>query len=359
MNHAHKALQRTHNTNIRNCTPLPTPAQLRASLPLTKQSWRAIREGRKVIANIIHGRDPRLLAVVGPCSVHSVEGTLRYARWFKNLRDQLDGGNRLYLIMRLVCVKPRTDHNWIGFFNDPDMNGRCNIEKGWRLGRELLLEVTAMGIPVATEYLDVDSLQRVDDLYSFYWIGARSVEHQDYRNEASGLSTSVGVKNPIHGPLDIAFSTMHWITQRNVLSAPMENGGTGRFDTKGNPDNILILRGTDTGPNYEAKQIGETSQLLKERNLNPRVIVDVNHGNSRKDHTRQADIIRALGSHRRDGLDMIAGIMYESYIIDGNQKLVIERGKRPHLHPDISVTDACDGIERSERTLLDLDARLA
>lgn len=358
--HLRRQISRTHNTNIRRISPLPSPAQLKADLPITRSSWDTVLEGRQVITEIIHGRDSRLLVAMGPCSVHSVEDALQYARWFRSLQAKVKAaGGRIYLVMRLVFVKPRTNKNWLGFFNDPDMNGRCDIEKGWRLGRRLLLEVTEMGIPVATEYLDVDSLQNVDDLYSLYWIGARSIEFQGYRSEASALSTPVGFKNATHGSLDTAFSSMSWASQPNVITAPHDSGVRARFETKGNPNGVLVLRGTDNGKNCNAEQIKETSRMLEERKLNPRVIVDVNHGNSGKNHLEQANIIGYLGDCRRKGLSQVVGLMYESNVHDGNQPLVIRLGQRPRLRPGVSVTDGCDGIERSEKAILDLNQRLA
>ena len=352
----HRQISRTHNVNIRRITSLPSPAQLKADLPITKACWQTVLEGRNTINDIIHGTDSRLLVAMGPCSIHNPKEALQYARWLKGLRDRLNAtGSNIYIVMRAVFVKPRTNHDWTGFFNDPDMNGRCDIEKGWRLGRRLLLDITEMGIPVATEYLNVDSLQNVDDLYSFHWIGARSIEFQEYRDEASALSTPVGFKNPISGKLDIAFNSMHWAAQRNVLTAPHDNGVRARFETKGNPNNILILRGTEFAENCNAEQIKETSGLLEARGLNPRVIVDVNHGNSKKDHLKQADTIKYLGELRgRGSLPQLAGFMYESNQQDGKQKLAVEFGKRPRLRPGISVTDGCDGIERSEKALLSL-----
>ena len=354
--HLRKVMGGTHNTNIKSKTPLPSPAQLKADIPLTSKSWQTVKAGRAVIADIIHGRDPRFLVCMGPCSVHNPRETLEYAQWLKTLQESLQKeGNRVYIVMRLVFVKPRTDKDWTGFFNDPRMDGTCAIDEGWRLGRELLLTVTEMGIPVATEYLDVNSLQNVDDLYSFYWIGARSIEYQGYRDEASALSTPVGFKHSIHGTLDSALSSMNWARQPTVLTAPDDSGVRARFATKGNPNGVLILRGTSQGPNFSPEHVANAEQALERKNLNPRVLIDVNHGNSGKDHLKQAEIIAGIGERLARGETRLAGVLYESTNSDGKQKLEVKYRQRPRLREGVSVTDGCDGIERSGKTILALN----
>ncbi len=350
---------RTHNTRIKKITILSTPAQLKADFPITELAWKTVSEGRETIANIIHGRDPRLLVVMGPCSVHSIPEMFTYAKWFKKLQLKLQAeGDRIYLAMRVVFVKPRTKRAWRGFSSDPDMDGKCNIEKGWRLGRQLALAITEMGIPIATEYLEVNYMQRMDDLYSLHWMGARNDQSQGCRDEATALSTPVGFKNATDGTLETALSSMQWAAQPNVLVAPSDSGMAARFETEGNPDGFLILRGGSRGSNYSVTDIADASEMLSHMKLNPRVLVDVSHGNSEKNHRNQGKIISELGRRLAAGEKNIGGLLYESYGFDGNQPLIVTPGKRPNLKPGLSVTDECDGMERSEKIMLDLNRQI-
>lgn len=342
----------THNINIARETDVPSPAQLKTDIPITPESWKTVFAARKVIPEILHGRDDKVLVVVGPCSVHSTVDTLEYATKLAALRQRL--ADRMEVVMRVCPDKPRTRFSWLGFFNDPDMDGSCDIAKGWRLGRKLMLDITALGLPIAMEYLDKDNYQNVDDLVSLAWIGARSVQTQMYRQEASALSTAVGFKNPNHGHLQTAIDAIHFAQQRNAFTATNDAGVRKRFVTKGNKNGFLILRGTDEGPNYTVGDIDDAAARLHACGLIDRVVIDASHGNSSKNHLNQAEVIRCIGGEISRRNRFIAGLMYESFLHDGNQPFEVRYGKRPRVRPGISVTDGCDGWERTKRVLGEL-----
>lgn len=349
--------QGTHNWNIGSIAPLPSPAELKRELPLAEETWEIVYNGRLTIPKILLGEDPRLLVIVGPCSIHNVKETEVYADRLASLREELL--DQLFIVMRVCCDKPRSRFGWTGFFNDPNMDGSGDIAKGWRLGRKLLLDILAKGLPIAAEFLDPDNCQNVDDLLAYNWIGARNVQVQMHRQIASGLSTAVGFKNPNLGgagqTLNTAIDAIDFARHSNVFVASNDNGQRSRFSTQGNIWGHLILRGTDAGPNCDPATIEAAARELFERGLISRIVVDISHGNSQKKYRRQREVIELLFEEMRKGSRHIAGIMYESYLDEGNQPIPIDLSE---LKPNISVTDGCDSFHDTEVVLRKLHSDL-
>ncbi|MES2087440.1 MAG: 3-deoxy-7-phosphoheptulonate synthase [Patescibacteria group bacterium] len=342
---------RMTNIRIRSEHPLPSPAQLKADLPMTEKAWKTIGTARKIGQRILRGVDPRFMLVLGPCSVHSTEDCLEYGRWLSVLQKKF--GSRIFFMMRLCFSKPRTKPDWTGFWSDPDLDGSYDIEKGWREGRRLALDLSELGIPIATEYNDIPGQQRFDDLYSLYWIGAREVTNQQLRQVASALSCPVGFKNPISGPLQPALDSLAFAKTSHSLPAVSDSGIMAKFETTGNPDGFLILRGTHHGPNYCPEQVAEAQHALTAQGLSPRLVVDFSHANSGKDHKAQIEVCRSVANQVASGVPIFGGL-YESNLLDGSQKIVIRSGQKPTIESGVSITDSCDGLGRSHDLIKEL-----
>jgi 3-deoxy-7-phosphoheptulonate synthase len=345
---------KTHNWHIGSIAPLPTPDTLKAEHPLSEEAWEAIYGARIGITKILSGEDQRLLAVVGPCSIHSTTEALEYAKRLASLAKELK--DTLLIAMRVCCDKPRTKKSWTGFFDDPRMDGSCDIAYGWREGRKLMVEITELGLPIAVEFLDEDNFQGIDDLVSYVWIGARSVQSQRLRKVASGISTAIGFKNHNLGSADAAFDAIEFARHSNVFVASNNSGVRSRFSTTGNPWGHLIHRGTEKGPNFDAASIELSAKELKKRGLIDRVVIDASHANSGKDHKKQAGVISEVVRQVTSGSRNVAGFMYESYLEGGQQPIPLDLSD---LKPNISVTDGCDGWERTEQVLREVSAMLA
>ncbi len=343
-----------HNINIREVTPLPTPDEIKLAQPLNDLARTTVANAREEIAKILLGEDHRLLVVVGPCSIHNAEETLQYASKLatlaKDLRDQL------LVVMRFCGDKPRTGKDWTGFWNDPRMDNSCYVIAGWKEGRELAIKILDLGLPLAFEFLDGENFQRMEDLPSYVWLGARDVGSQCQRKIASGISAPVGFKNHNVAGVKIALDAMSVAVVSNVFVASDDNGRASRFVTDGNPLCHLIHRGTDTKTNYDLISIADSVCNLWNRNLIPRIIVDASHGNSQKDHRNQTKVISYIVDQVASGNPDIAGFMYESYLRNRNQSIPKDLSK---LKPGVSVTDECDGWERTERVLREAHTRLS
>src|SRR3989344_3216051 len=294
-----------HNANIRNISPLPTPKGMKSSYPLGEVAQATVSKAREEIARIILGEDSRLLAIVGPCSIHNTEEVLRYAQRLAPLATELE--DQLLVVLRFCGDKPRTGKAWTGFWTDPHMNGSCNINHGWTESRKLAVEILTLGLPLGCDFLDAENFQRLDDTPSYVWLGARDVGSQRQRQIASGLSTPVGFKNHNNGGVKVALDAMSVSVGSNVFVASDDDGRSSRFQTTGNRLCHLIHRGTDAGPNYDAGSIADSIDSLERSGFIPKVVVDVSHGNSGKDHTKQADIISDVISQVISGTDHIAG----------------------------------------------------
>lgn len=344
----------TDDVRINKTQPLITPAQLAEELPLSGENTHFVAQARKTIEAILAGDDPRILAIVGPCSVHDPAALLDFAQQFKAGTGHLS--HAIYPVLRVYFEKPRTVVGWKGLINDPDLDGSFHINKGLHLARQVLLDVAEIGLPAASEFLDTTFGQYYAELVSFGAIGARTVESQIHRELASGLSMPVGFKNGTNGAMHVAVDAIRSAQQPHWFPSLTKEGTPAILHSTGNRHSHLILRGgSDTGPNYQAKFIQQASRLLAAHDLPRSVIVDCSHGNSRKDHSRQADVIDDLCSQIRGGEKAIRGVMLESHLVAGNQK--VEGGVAATYGQ--SITDACLSLEETLPLLAKLAAATA
>lgn len=314
--------------------PLSPPAVLKKVLPLSEQGAQFVQHARNDIANIVHGRDKRLLVVTGPCSIHDPVAAIEYAQKLKQL--QLEYADSLYIVMRVYFEKPRTTVGWKGFINDPHLDDSFDLETGLTWGRELLLKMVEMELPTATEALDPISPQYMSDLISWSAIGARTVESQTHREMASGLSMPVGFKNGTDGNLNIALNALQSAASGHSFIGINQRGEVSLVQTAGNPDGHIILRG-GAKPNYDEHSIGEALAKLDKLKLPRGIVVDCSHGNSNKDHNRQGEVALNVLAQRLAGNTAIIGIMLESHLHAGRQDLVDGKAEKY----GVSVTDAC------------------
>lgn len=343
----------THNIRVESIAPLPSPADLKKEFPLTSSAWETVREGRETMIRVLAGQDTRLVVVVGPCSVHNPREVLEYATLLAAFSKLLK--DRIYIMIRLCCDKPRTRKAWPGFFTDPRLDGSCDMASGWREARQLMLAVAEMGLPIAVEFLDADNFQNVDDLVSNAWIGARTVQSQKHRQQASALSTPVGFKNPTQGTVKDAIDAIEFARHGHVFVASNDGGIRSRFATAGNPWGYLVHRGFEEKTNYDDTSISRSVELLRSFGLVSRIAVDVSHGNSGKDHARQEQVIMELVQQITAGSPSIAAIFYESYLEAGKQSIPRDLSD---LKPRVSVTDGCDSWETTKRVLTKVHRQL-
>ena len=331
---------RTDDLRINKSQPLISPAVLAEELPLVDGSAQFVQQARSTIENILSGRDSRVVAIVGPCSVHDPEALLDFARQFKAGTEQLT--DAIYPVLRVYFEKPRTIVGWKGLINDPDLDDSFHINKGLHLARQVLLDVANLGLPAASEFLDTTLGQFYADLVSFGAIGARTVESQVHRELASGLSMPVGFKNGTNGTVGVAIDAIRSASHPHWFPSLTKEGAPAILHSTGNPHSYLILRGgSDTGPNYEAAHIRAAAETLASHELPESVIVDCSHGNSRKDHEKQADVMQDLCKQMSAGETAIRGVMLESHLVAGNQKVVAGED----LTYGQSITDACLSLD--------------
>lgn len=324
-----------NNIHVNAEEVLLTPEQLREELPLSTQGREFIINARQDISNIIHKKDHRFLVISGPCSIHDVEAAKEYAKQLKTLHDQYK--DTLYIVMRVYFEKPRTTVGWKGLINDPHMNGSFDVENGLRKARELLLFLTDLGLPLATEALDPISPQYLAELFSWSAIGARTTESQTHREMASGLSMPIGFKNGTNGSLDVAINAMQSAASAHRFMGINQQGQVALITTSGNPDGHVILRGGKQ-PNYQADDIALCEQQLAKHQLEPGIVVDCSHGNSNKDYRRQPIVADDVVKQIVNGNKSIIGIMLESHLNEGNQSANLPKEQ---LEYGVSVTDAC------------------
>jgi 3-deoxy-7-phosphoheptulonate synthase len=331
---------RTDDLRINKSQPLISPAVLAGELPLPEGSARFVQQARTTIENILCGKDPRVLAIVGPCSVHDPAALLDFSRQFKNGTDHLT--DAIYPVLRVYFEKPRTIVGWKGLINDPDLNDSFQINKGLHLARQVLLDVADIGLPAASEFLDNTLGQFYADMVSFGAIGARTVESQIHRELASGLSMPVGFKNGTNGDVGVAIDAIRSAGHPHWFPSLTKEGAPAILHSTGNPHSYLILRGGgESGPNYEAAHIQSAAAALEAHELARTVIVDCSHGNSHKDPARQADVMHSLCEQIAAGENAIRGIMLESHLVAGNQKVV--DGVAATYGQ--SITDACLALD--------------
>jgi 3-deoxy-7-phosphoheptulonate synthase len=326
----------TSDLRIRTARPLLSPAILEEDLPLAEPGAALVQSTRRTIGDILAGRDDRLLTIVGPCSIHDPAGALDYAKALKPVADRL--ARDLFIVMRVYFEKPRTVVGWKGLINDPHLDGSFQVNQGLRLARRLLLDINTVGLPIGTEFLDTTLGQYYADLVSWAAIGARTTESQIHRELASGLSMPVGFKNRTDGDVQVAVDAI--VSARHPHSFPSltREGAPAVLATTGNPEGHLVLRGgTRSGPNYQRAAIQSASALLAKAGALPVVLVDCSHGNSEKQHQRQAAVAADLAAQLAAGEHALIGCMLESNLVGGAQKA--EPG-RP-LTPGQSITDAC------------------
>ncbi|MDH5360510.1 MAG: 3-deoxy-7-phosphoheptulonate synthase [Gammaproteobacteria bacterium] len=338
---------RIDDTRIRAIQEVIPPRQLHEEIPLSDSGARTIFEARNSIHKILHGEDDRLLVIMGPCSVHDPEAAREYAQRLKALMPRVE--KEICLVMRVYFEKPRTTVGWKGLINDPDLDGSFQINKGLRLARHLLTDLADMGIPAATEFLDLISPQYIADLISWGAIGARTTESQVHRELASGLSCPVGFKNGTDGNLNIAIDAIGSASQAHHFLSLTKEGNSAIFSTTGNEDCHIILRGGKQ-PNYDAESINTACQQLKAAGLGDKLMVDCSHANSSKDHNKQPEVARNIAQQIIAGEERIFGIMLESHLQAGRQNVV----PGEPLKYGQSITDACMGWETSEDLLLEL-----
>ncbi|WP_027459838.1 3-deoxy-7-phosphoheptulonate synthase [Deinococcus murrayi] len=344
---------RTENLNVTAFTPLVTPRDLKVELPLTPAAEATVLAGRQAAQDILAGRDERLLAVVGPCSVHDFGEALAYAERLAALRARVAG--RLEVQMRVYVDKPRTTVGWRGFLIDPDMTGANDMNAGLRRTRELMLRVSELGLPVATELLDPFAPQYLFDAVAWACLGARTAESQTHRVMASAVSAPMGFKNGTGGGLKLAVDAILAARHPHAFFTVDDDGRACVVHTRGNPHGHVILRGGRAGPNYAAPFVAEAAALMEAAGLTPAVMVDCSHANSGSDHTRQAAVWRDVLAQRLAGQGAIRGLMLESNLRPGKQAIPADLSQ---LQPGVSVTDACVGWEETEALLLEAHAAL-
>jgi 3-deoxy-7-phosphoheptulonate synthase len=336
----------TQNLHVKEMVRLSPPRALKSALPMTEATNATVVRGREAITAILERRDPRLLAVVGPCSIHDVKGALEYAEKLSGLRREL--ADEMEIVMRVYFEKPRTTIGWKGLINDPHLDNTHDIEAGLRMARQLLLDINAMGLPAATEFLDPIIPQYISDLVAWAAVGARTTESQTHREMASGLSMPVGFKNATDGSLQVAIDAMGAAMRPHSFLGIDPDGITSIVRTTGNPTGHVVLRGGRLQTNYDAESIREAESKLKQAGLPPVLMVDCSHANSAKQHARQEDVWHNVIDQRAGGTKSLVGMMVESNLFEGNQPFP----KNPaELRYGVSISDACLGWEATERMM--------
>ncbi len=332
-------MQQTDDLRIEAIHQVEPPASVHERHPITEEAAQTVLNTRNAIHRILCGEDDRLLVVIGPCSVHDPEAAIEYANRLIPIRDRLK--DDLIIVMRVYFEKPRTTVGWKGLINDPDLNESFQINKGLNLARELLLKINNMGLPAGTEFLDLISPQYVADLISWGAIGARTTESQGHRELASGLSCPVGFKNGTDGTMRIAVDAMRAAERPHVFLSLTKDGRSAIFNTRGNADTHIILRGGKR-PNYDTESVAEAVQEMTKGGVTPNLMIDFSHANSRKQHEKQIDVGEDVARQIRRGNHNIVGVMIESHLIGGRQDL-----GEGDLTYGQSVTDACLAWEDS------------
>lgn len=344
----------TEDINVTSLEPIVAPEDLKRVFPAPPGAYELVQRARNEIIAAISGLSPRLVAVVGPCSIHDPEAALDYARRLADLARRVE--DRILVVMRMYFEKPRTTVGWKGLISDPDLDGSNHISKGLGIARRLLCEVAALGLPVATETLSPTNPQYYADLIAWGGIGARTTQSQTHREVVSGLSYPVGFKNPTSGQLDVALDAMLAARHGHTFTGISHDGRAAVIATRGNPSVHLVLRGADSGPNYSREHVQAAVAALEAKNLPARLLIDCSHGNSCKDHTRQGEVLRDVLDQIREGEGSIFGFMLESFLEEGNQSLQDQAGGLVYGR---SITDQCLDWSATERLILTAHAGMA
>ncbi|SEF98081.1 3-deoxy-7-phosphoheptulonate synthase [Marinobacterium lutimaris] len=346
--------KRVEDLNVESTTALVTPDELKKKLAISDAAAQTVMEGRQVIRDILDHKDKRLLVVVGPCSIHDPEAALEYGRKLKALADELK--DNLYLVMRVYFEKPRTTVGWKGLINDPHMNDSFDIEEGLHIARKLLIDLSEMGLPLATEALDPISPQYIQDLISWSAIGARTTESQTHREMSSGLSCAVGFKNGTDGSLDVAVNAMKSVSHSHNFLGLNNEGQVAIIRTRGNAYGHVVLRGGNGKPNYDSVSVKLCEQALDKAGQSKNIMIDCSHANSNKDPAIQPLVAEDAASQILEGNRSIIGLMIESNLGWGAQSIP---ERLEELKYGVSVTDACIDWKTTEASLRDLSAKLA
>lgn len=337
---------RVDDLNVESQTILVTPEQLKAELPLSQAAMDSVLEGRQTIKNILDGSDKRLFVVVGPCSIHDVEAAKEYGKRLQKLAEELK--DTLYIVMRVYFEKPRTTVGWKGLINDPRLDDSFRIEEGLHVGRQLLIDLADMGLPLSTEALDPISPQYMQDLIAWSAIGARTTESQTHREMASGLSCAVGFKNGTDGGLTVAINALQSVEHPHRFLGINGDGQVSVIHTKGNQYGHIVLRGGSGKPNYDSVNVALAEQALEKGKISTNIMVDCSHANSNKDPALQRLVMENVTNQIIEGNQSIVGLMIESHLEWGNQSI-------PENHDDlkygVSITDACIDWKTTEESL--------
>ena len=345
---------RTQDLRVKEIVRLLTPRELKTQLPATDAANATVARSRERVIRILRQEDPRLLVVIGPCSIHDEKGALEYAARLNALRQEFS--DRMEIVMRVYFEKPRTTIGWKGLINDPHLDGSQDIETGLKIARKLLLDITGMGLPAATEFLDPIVPQYTADLITWAAIGARTTESQTHREMASGLSMPVGLKNSTDGSLQVAIDAMGAARHPHSFLGINEDGVTSIVRTTGNPHTHVVLRGGREKTNYDAESIRAAEQKLISEKLPPVLMVDCSHANSEKQFARQEDVWRSVIQQRIEDTHSLIGLMVESNLHEGTQPVP---KNLKDLRYGVSITDSCIGWKTTERMLRWANEQLA
>lgn len=340
-------MKKIDNLHISSIKSLISPAELKGMFPVPEECNLVTARARQEMADILTGKDQRLLAITGPCSIHDPRAALEYAGQLKKIQEQIL--EKVLIVMRVYFEKPRTTIGWKGLITDPHLDGSYDIEAGLKTARKLLITITSMGIPCGSEMLDPIIPQYTADLISWASIGARTTESQTHRELASGLSMPVGFKNSTSGDMLIAVNAMESARHSHSFIGIDQNGRTSLVKTTGNPFSHIILRGGSTGPNYYEENVELVEKLMLDREITPALIIDCSHANSGKQHQRQERVLNALLDQRKRGRHSIKGFMLESNLLPGAQEIPANPADLVYGQ---SITDACIGWDETAELLV-------
>tara|TARA_Y100000748_G_scaffold292698_1_gene281493 strand:- start:3649 stop:4698 length:1050 start_codon:yes stop_codon:yes gene_type:complete len=345
-------MKKIHDLNIESYSPITPPQIYREDVAISDFSSKVVAESRETVSKIIDGQDKRILLITGPCSIHDVDAGLEYASRLTELSKEV---KNFYIVMRVYFEKPRTTVGWKGLINDPDLDNTFKLDKGYRKARAFLAGVTSMGMPTATEFLDPFTPQYLADFVSWGAIGARTTESQTHRQMASGLSMPIGFKNGTGGSIQIAVDAMTAARDEHAFLGINEQGQSCIIHTTGNKYSHLILRGSTQGTNFDEKSVSDALSLVESQGMNPTVVVDCSHANCGKDHKKMNIAFKELIRQRSKKINPgIVGIMLESHINEGNQKL----SDPAELAYGVSITDPCINWEETVELIKEADQEI-
>ena len=337
-----KRVKEIDNLHIIDQEELPTPGSLKDELPLEGEALQTVLQGHRSVKGVLDREDPRMIVVVGPCSIHNTDEAIEYAERLKPLAEELS--DSLLILMRVYFEKPRTSVGWEGLIYDPHLDGSHRIDHGLRIGRELMLKVAQIGLPIAVEALDLISPQYLQDLVTWTAIGARTTESPTHRKLASGISSAVGFKNNVDGNLSVAVNAIRSASATHSFISVTEEGRVAVFRTAGNPHCHVILRG-GMSPNYDRQCVADCESELRKAGIPENIMIDCSHGNSQKDFRKQEQVLDDIAQQVVDGNRSIVGVMLESNLLEGNQPIPDDLEE---IRYGVSVTDACIGWEITE-----------